>query len=114
MIHAAIEVPLARRSSEMLIGEALRCWSRARALKTDVIPKIYGLLAISGRPMLAPALASMLALFEDWLGRPPASAGPRQSADEALLLTLLEEAAGTATPFESALCSTRAMLWEGL
>lgn len=114
MIHAAIDIPLARRSSEILVTEALRCWSRARVIRTAAAPRLYALLALSGGPMLAPALGSLLQMFEDWLGRLPALGGSRLSADEMLLLSLLEEAPGTATPFESALCSTRAMLWEGL
>lgn len=114
MIHAAIDVPVARRSAETLITEAMRCWQRARVTGVGALPQLYALLARSGRPMLAPVLDSVMRLFENRLGRPIAIGQGRRSADELLLLDLLKRDFAIGTPFGSAICSTRAMLWEGL
>ena len=114
MIHTAIEMPAARPSGEGLIIEAFRCWRRARLAGLAAAPRLYRLLAPSRRPMLAPTLDSLMRLFEDSLGRPPALGTTGLSADEALLLDLLDTAADIATPFGSALRSTRVMLGEGV
>lgn len=114
MIHATIDAPSAQLSTELMITDALRCWQNSRAAGTSALPRLYRLLAARGRPMLAPAFDSLLRLFEDWPGRQSALTGSKPFADETLLMTLLEEATGIDTPFESALSSTRAMLWKGL
>ena len=113
MIHAAIDLPSLRPQGDELITEALRCWARARAAGLAAAPQLHRLLAVRGRPMLAPMLDSLMQLFQHRLGRPPVAGIVSMSEDETLLLELIARPDDIATPFDTALCSFRAMLREG-
>ncbi|SEH12300.1 hypothetical protein SAMN05428974_0437 [Sphingopyxis sp. YR583] len=112
VIHPAIDLSSVRPSAEALTTAALRCWARARGTGVAAVPRLHRLLATSGPSMLAPALDSLLQLFQTRLGRPLVAGVTAMSEDEMLLLDLLARADGIATPLDSALCSLRAMLRE--
>lgn len=104
-----------------LLVEALRCWRHARDSGAAVQHCLYQLLDPQGCGMLAPVLDSLMTLFEAALGRPiRTSAPPLRSADEHLLLGLLDGTRarracmdcpdGAGSSLDCALCSTRIML----
>ena len=115
--------PAARQAAATpaIVLNAVRCWRIARDAGLSVQPRLTTVLRAHGCEMLAPCFDSVMSLCEAALGRRLSIGGPHVvSADESLLLDLLEGAKGPrdclqcsdglATAFDCALCSARILM----
>ena len=104
-----------------IVFSALRAWRAARDCGASPKHRLHRLLSPFGPEMLGPMLDSLMALYEQALGRPLVAGATRAlSQDEALLMDLLTGAKrrsaciacpeGAGSTFDCALCSARIML----
>lgn len=101
------------------IVNAARCWRAARDAKVPVQQHLHTMLAPLHRGMLAPVFDSLLTLCEAALGHPITVGKSRLSADESLLVGLMDGSVSRAcidcspsmaTVLDCAICSTRIMI----
>ncbi len=109
-----------QRATGDLVSAVMRTWRAARDEHGPVQQRLHAMLAPIGCDILAPVFDSLMTLCEAALGRPVRVGRRRLSADEAMLIGLLEGTRSraacvdcpraTASALDCALCSTRIML----
>jgi hypothetical protein len=102
-----------------MLVDAMRCWRVARDAARPAQPHLADALAVHDSVILAPVLDSLFRFYEAALDRPIAVGAITLSADEHLLLDLLDGSrphacidgpGHAAHTLGCALCSTRIML----
>ena len=108
------------RATGDLISDVMRTWRTARDEHGPVQQRLHAMLAPMGCDILAPVFDSLMTLCEAALGRPIRVGRRHLSADETMLIGLLDGTRSraacvdcphaTASALDCALCSTRIML----
>lgn len=119
-----IQLPILRGNTLVdplaLVPTAARCWVSARKRGVPTQPSLHRLFARHDCGMLAPVFDSLLALYEIALGRGVAVGSENLSADEHMLLGLIDGSRtlavcagcsqGTTKTLACAIRSARAMM----